>query len=136
MLLAIGCLIEQACVPVLGPPTVQYLPLNPTLRVSDQKYPFLIIRLHASINLCLTCLKSECSLLRNSFYSVRSRLGFTMGTLIVLLRFLIQYSHPEPEHVRHVWVPAGVQRLVETPLFIALYGQRLEEPDFQCAGLT
>lgn len=29
-----------------------------------------------------------------------------MGTLIVLLRFLIQYSHPEPEHVRHVWVPA------------------------------
>lgn len=37
MLLAIGCLIEQACVPVLGPPTVQYLPLNPTLRVSDHK---------------------------------------------------------------------------------------------------
>lgn len=30
----------------------------------------------------------------------------------------------------------AVQRLVETPLFIALYGQRLEEPDFQCAGLT
>lgn len=38
---------------------------------------------------------------------MRLRLSFAMGTFIVLLGLFTQYSHPEPEHVRHIWEPGG-----------------------------